>query len=309
MNIKNSTSSEKITFDIDEIDLKEIFTALWDGKVLIIAITTCFAIFSVFYSLSLTDIYKSEAVLTVEDVNSGASLVGGLGGLASIAGVNLSSGSGSKKSLAIKTFQSRAFLKHLVKFENILPSIMAAESYDKKSKKIKFNQEVYNENTGEWIASLEKKQVKPSYLQVYPNYISMLSIRDDNFITISVEHMSPVFAKEFLDLIIKETNELLRTKDLLESSDAIDFLTTELSKSSLITMKDAMNELVLSRLEMQMMAKISPEYVLKVVDPPYVPDMKFGPSRAIICISGTLVGGLLSIFIVLVRRYSFRNSK
>jgi uncharacterized protein involved in exopolysaccharide biosynthesis len=305
MIIKNSTSSEKITFDIDEIDLKEIFTALWHEKVLIIAITTCFAIFSVFYSLSLTDIYKSEAVLTVDDSNSGPSLVGGLGGLASMAGVNLSSGSGSKKFLAIETIKSRAFLEHLVKFDNILPSIMAAKSYDKQSKKIEFNQDVYNEDTGQWVTSLEKKQAKPSYLKVYPNYISLVTITDQDFITISVEHMSPVFAKELLDLIIKETNELLRKKDLRESSNAIEFLTTELSKSSLISMKDAMNELVQSKLEMQMMAKISSDYVLKIVDPPYIPEEKFGPARAIICISGTLFGGLLSILLILIRRYTF----
>ena len=94
-------------------------------------------------------------------------------------------------------------------------------------------------------------------------------------------------AKELLDLIIREANELLRKKDLRESSDAINFLTTELSKSSLISMKDAMNELVQSKLEMQMMAKINPDYILKIADPPYIPEEKSGPARAIICISLT----------------------
>ena len=57
----------------------------------------------------------------------------------------------------------------------------------------------------------------------------------------------------------------MRNKDLRESSDAIEFLTSEVTKSSLITMKDAINELVQSRLEMQMMAKINNEYILKLL--------------------------------------------
>ena len=76
-----------------------------------------------------------------------------------------------------------------------------------------------------------------------------------NIVTISVEHISPLFAKEFLDLIIRELNELLRFKDP-DSTNAIEFLTSEIPKSSLVTMKDAINQLVHSRLEMQMMAKI-----------------------------------------------------
>ena len=125
-------------------------------------------------------------------------------------------------------------------------------------------------------------------------------------VTISVEHISPIFAKEFLDLIIKEANELLRSKDLQESSDAIDFLLKEVSNSSLITMKDAINELVQSKLETQMMARISSEYVLKVIEPPFVPEKKSGPARAIICISITLAGGLFAVLLVLIRHYKFR---
>ena len=47
----------------DEIDLRELFTALWQGKWLIIVTTFLFSVASVFYALSLPDIYKSEVTL------------------------------------------------------------------------------------------------------------------------------------------------------------------------------------------------------------------------------------------------------
>ena len=70
-------------------------------------------------------------------------------------------------------------------------------------------------------------------------------------------------------------------------------------------MKDAINQLVLSKLEMQMMAKISSEYVLKIVEPPFVPEKKSQPKRSLIVIVGTLMGGMFSALWVLVRRYTF----
>ena len=100
----------------------------------------------------------------------------------------------------------------------------------------------------------------------------------------------------------------MRNKDLRESSDAIEFLTSEVTKSSLITMKDAINELVQSRLEMQMMAKINNEYILKIIEPPFIPEKKSGPARAIICISLTIAGGLFAVLLVLIRHYNFRSN-
>ena len=302
----NLDNEEKIVFDIDEIDLKELFSTLWQSKILIFAITSFFAMSSVIYALSLKDVYKSEAILTIEENTNPQFSLGGLSGLASIAGIDVMNAI-DKKRLAIKTIQSRAFLKHLISFEDILPSIMAASTFNKDSNELIFDPEIYDEEKKAWIQpSKPGKQYAPSYLEAYETYLGQVSILDEGLVTISVEHISPIFAKEFLDLIIKETNEILRSKDLQESTDAIDFLLTEVTNSSLITMKDAINELVQSKLETQMMARISSEYVLKVIEPPFVPEKKSGPARAIICVSITLAGGLFAVLLVLIRHYNFR---
>ena len=76
----------------DEIDLRELFTAIWQGKWIIIAITTLFAVASVFYAINQPNIYKSEALLAPaeQDQQGGlGALAGQFGGLASLAGVNL----------------------------------------------------------------------------------------------------------------------------------------------------------------------------------------------------------------------------
>ena len=308
----NDLSKENTSYN-DEIDLKELFDVLWKAKTLIIVITSFFALSSVLYALSLKNYYKSEALLSVAGESNALGSLSGMGGLASMVGINLSSGGESKGEIAVKTIQSRAFLKHLITFENVLPSIMAIESYDPQSKKIQFDPEVYNENNGVWVREAGKnKQSKPSYLEAYKAYLSQVSISKDEFtnlITISVEHISPIFAKEFLELIINEADESLRNKDLQESSAAIAFLNNEIPKSSLITMKDAISKLVESQLQKQMLSKINEEYILKVIEPPFIPEVKSKPMRAVICIIGTLLGGILAIMWVLIRHYNSSSLK
>ena len=48
----------------EDIDLMALFKAVWVGKMKIIFVTIIAALLSVFYALSLPNIYKSEVLLT-----------------------------------------------------------------------------------------------------------------------------------------------------------------------------------------------------------------------------------------------------
>lgn len=308
----NSDTKNKIASD-DEIDLKELISVIWVSKRLVFIITAIFVFGSILYAFSLTNLYKSEAILNVAGQTSNNNSLSGLSGLASMAGINLPSNTEDKSILALEIVQSRAFLKHLTSFENIIPSLMAVKKYDGQSGKLLFDEEIYNSENREWVFnSSTNKGSAPSYLEVYDTYLDQITVSRDNstnLITMSYQHESPIFAKSFLDLIISETNEILRNKDLRESSDAIEFLMSEIPKSSLVSMKDAINQLVMSKLEMQMMARINTEYVLKIIEPPFVPEKKSKPNRRFILILGALIGGLLSSLWVLIRHYSLGEIK
>ena len=43
-----------------------------------------------------------------------------------------------------------------------------------------------------------------------------------------------------------------------------------------------------------MLAAASEEYVFQIIDPPVAPELKSEPSRALICILGVLLGGMLA---------------
>ena len=129
-------------FDSD-IDLREIYNVLVMTRKLIFKIITIFAVLSTAYSLILTDYYKSEALLLAR---SSSETQGGLSqysGLAAIAGLSLPSAGEDKAAQTIELIKSRNFVRHLLTFDDILPSIMAAKSYDRDSKEILFDQKLY----------------------------------------------------------------------------------------------------------------------------------------------------------------------
>ena len=94
-------------------------------------------------------------------------------------------------------------------------------------------------------------------------------------------------------------------KDIDTSSKALGYLKTELSQTSLVEIKQTINNLIETQLQTQMMANIHDEYSLISLDPPFIPEEKSKPSRAIIVILSTMLGGILSLIIVLVRHYPF----
>ena len=299
----NNMQENELYFDDDEIDLRELFNALWTAKKLIILITAIFAIGSVVYSLSLNNHYKSESLFLARSASENQGL-SQYSSLAAMAGISLPSSSGEDKAAQmIELIKSRKFVKHLMTFENILPSILAAKSYNNSTQELLFNQKLYESETKTW-----KNNEIPSYLKAHKAYIGMLSIAQDKktgFISINIEHISPVFAKDFLELIIRESNELIRKKDMEESKQGLEYLTSELSKTPFVAIKESINALIEVQLETQMMAQINQDYILTEIEPPFIPEQKSKPSRSFICVAGTILGGILGVLIVLIRHYFF----
>ena len=288
----------------DEVDLREIISVVWKEKIAIIVATGVVALSSLFISLSLTNYYTSEAVVIARDQQD--TPLSEFSGLASLAGVNLdNAGSSLFKMMAI--IESREFVKHLITFDDVLPSIMAAKSYDASSQELYFDPEVYDSETKTWTREVPvNRALEPSYLEAHKEYLEMISMVKDKLtghISIGVEHVSPVFAKEFLTLIIQEANNLNRDIDIESSSKALTYLTAELSQTPQLEVKKSISKLIEHQFETRMMASIHDDYVLIPLEPPFIPERKSGPIRSLIVILSTLVAGLVSVMTVLIRHY------
>ena len=302
-----SASTEKSLEDDsykDEITLRELISVLWGGRILIFCFTTFVAIASIIISLSITNVYTSESVLVNRDKQD--SPMSNFSGLASLAGVDLSA-QGASLNKVMGIIESREFVKHLITFDNVLPSLMAAQSYNANTKEIIFDDEIYNHETKSWVRDAPANRgVVPSYIEAHKEYSEMISMTKDRLtghVSLKVEHVSPIFAKEFLSLVINEANNVQRNIDVDSSTKALLYLRDQLSRTPQVEIRDSISKLIENQLETQMMASIHDDYVLMTLEPPFIPERKSGPIRSLIVILSTLVGGLLSASIVLVREY------
>ena len=88
------------------------------------------------FIVSLTNVFTSSSLLIqAEEQASSPSMNSQVGGFAAMAGIDIgNAGAQDKATLAIAMLESRDFLKHILTFESIAESLMAAERYNDKLK-------------------------------------------------------------------------------------------------------------------------------------------------------------------------------
>tara|TARA_X000000368_G_scaffold42466_1_gene30618 strand:+ start:198 stop:1145 length:948 start_codon:yes stop_codon:yes gene_type:complete len=300
-------------------DLSDIIQSILRKKYLIVFITLVFSIASIFYSLSLPNIYESNTKLKLTEDSSPSSALSNItsqfGGLANLVGVSVPGGQGSTKAnYAIELMKSKEFTKHINSFPGITEKLIATKSIDKTTGKIVYDSELFDSEKKQWVrAAPAGRNVVPSYLEVHKEVLKNLDItlsKKTGFISISFKHESPVFAYEFINLITSEINKITKKQDLAESESSLNYLYSQLQKVSEKDIRDSINKLIEVQLNTNMLANLKEDYLLGPIDPSFIPEVKSGPRRSIICIVGTLLGFMLSIMYVLTTYlfYSKKNS-
>ena len=233
------------TFD-DEIDLRALFTVLWNGKGLITGISGFVAVCAVLYALWLPNIYESKALLAPND-ESGAGGLAGLakqyGGLASLAGINIGgSGGGATKSFKAqqKITSLDFFTRHL--YETVVVDLMAVDYWEAASGELVYDPELFDDKSQKWLRQARYPQkAKPSAQEAHKAFLSVLTLSEDaktSLVTLSVKHVSPIVAQAWVELVINAVTEELRGKDIDEARGSIAFLEEQRLQTSLVSLDE-----------------------------------------------------------------------
>jgi uncharacterized protein involved in exopolysaccharide biosynthesis len=293
---------------VDEIDISELWNAIWNGKLVIIAVSLIFAFCSIALALSKPDIYKASVLLAPASSDGAGglgALAGQFGGLASLAGINLGEGGTNKTEIALEILKSRSFIERFIAKHQLLVPLMAAEKWDLGSNILILDDELYNKKDRKGIREVSPpKQIIPTPWEAYTEFSDILFISQDkisSLVTIEVEFYSPIIAQQWLTWLIEDINDYVRKQDQTEAQDSIDYLTKQLENIQLSNMQTVFYQLIEEQSKNMMLTEVKTEYVLKTIDPPQVPDEKDKPKRVLIILLGTMLGGILSIMFVLSR--------
>lgn len=301
----------------DEIDLRELFSVIWQGKWLIIAITAVFAIGSVIFAIMQPNTYKSEALLAPASEEQGgglSALASQFGGLASMAGINLGGGGGvDKTQMAIEVMKSRQFTSQFIQKHNILPDLMAAEKWNMGDNTIIYDEELYDLNSKKWVREVKAPfKPEPSMQEAYKKFskiISVSSAKDTGMVTVSVEHVSPGVAQRWVTWLVEDINKAMKDRDVTEAYRSSDFLNKQIAQTNVADIRSILYKLIEEQAKTIMFAEVRDEYVFKTIDPALVSEEKAGPKRALICVLGTMLGGMLAVMIVLIRHFVKKKSR
>lgn len=292
----------------DEIDLREVLSAIWHGKWLIIAVTTVIAFASVIYALSLPNIYKSEVLLAPVGETGGLKVSGQLGGLAALAGVNLGGGGGDKTDLALEIIKSREFLGRFIEKYDLYVPLMAAKGWSQVDNQLIISPETYNTTTKQWLREAKAPyQPKPSLLETHEKFLDLLLVSKDeksSMVKIAIHYFSPYLAQQWVSLLVKEINEEMRQRELIDAQNSIVYLTKQLEVTNIADLRAMLFSLIEEQTKTVMLANAREEYVFKTVDTAVVAEKKAKPARALIVILSVMLSGILSVLVILVRYFS-----
>lgn len=293
-----------------DLDVVELFGALWAGRWLVGGFTVLAAVVAVVFALSQPNVYRSTVLLAPTEQSTGglSDLIQSYGGLASIAGLSLPQANNSSKSvLAKEMLSSRLFVTNFIDKHDLLPFLFAAKSWDESSREVVFDDAIYDSKKKKWVREMSPpRQSRPDAEEAYEAFTKLIQFQENaktKFLTISIDHKSPDIAKLWLDLLIIEINETLKQKDIDDATKSIAFLNEQVKKNNISALDNVFFGLIESQIQTVMLANVRQQYVFTVIDPAVVPITRHSPNRALISIAGTVLGGVLSCIFLILRHF------
>lgn len=287
----------------EEIDILVVFATLWAGKWLILAVTLVFAAAGIAYALNKPSIYKSSVLLAPANEEGSLSGVSGqLGGLASLAGINIGSGSSNQTVIAKEVLQSRVFLTDFVRRHNLEVPLLGTSGWSETSKSWIYDRDVYDPDADQWLVNESGKSFKPTdweLVKVFKEeHIGVSENKDNGMITLTVRSLSPVASQQWAEWLVADINEHMRRKDVAESNARISYLEDKLNDTNVAGMQQVFYQLIESETRTVMLANAQKEYVFETVDPAVIPEEKSEPKRGLIILLSVMVGAMLGVVMV-----------
>jgi len=277
----------------EELSLRELLQVLRNGKWFIAIVTLLFVIAAAGAARLSTRTYEASVVLSPVSNTPGEGALGPLtslasqfGGLASLAGLSLSTD--SKKTESVAVLKSAELTRTYIEKNDLLP-VLYQSLWDPKEKK--------------WRVSDPTKV--PSLWKATRRFNR--SIRDvttdpkTGLVTLTVTWRDPKTASAWANGLVKMTNDYLRTQAIDQAERDIEYLKKEAEKTNVVEARQAIFTVLQGEITKSMLARGTDEYAFKIIDPAVAPEKPSSPQTAIWIGVALFVGLLVSVFVVLIR--------
>jgi capsular polysaccharide biosynthesis protein len=200
--------------------------------------------------------------------------------LATLAGLELgSSGSTIEEGLAV--LRSREFTETFIREEGLLPVLFEARRSGK------------------------EPTLAKAYRFFDRDVRAVMRDTRSGLVTVQVEWRDPVLAAEWANKLVQRLNAEMRARAIAKTNAAVGFLEKELIATTIVDTRSAISRLMEAQINQRMLANVTEEYALRVVDRALPPDDDdpVRPRRLFLAVVSGAVGLLMAVLLcVMLRR-------
>jgi len=121
-------------------------------------------------------------------------------------------------------------------------------------------------------------------------------------VTVTVEWYSPDIAAKWTMDMIDLVNERMRSADIRTARSSLDYLNREMANANTVELRQAISHLTEEQINNEMMANVQRDYAYHFIDVAVPPEIRTGPKRTWITIGGAVIGLLLGLSYITLRR-------
>jgi uncharacterized protein involved in exopolysaccharide biosynthesis len=280
--------------NIPAMNVFEIWSIVWRSKWVVILTTAIFTGLALAYVLEAKAWYRAEVLLKVADSKQGQGLLGqlggGVGGLASLAGIDVGS---NKSAEPIAVLKSRELAAAFIEEQNLLPVFFASK---------------WDVSANRWKSSDTKKQpdIRDGIKYFQRTVLKVVEDKKTSLVTLSVDWTDAKIAATWANLLVDRVNERMRERALAEGDASMNYLKQELVGTSLVPLQQSIGRVIETQLQQLILAKSSSEYAFRVIDHAQTPKWRDHPSRILI-VALAFFAGITISSVYLVSRQAIRR--
>jgi len=229
---------------------------------------------------------------------SASSIVGSLGGLASLAGVNIGGGdTATEESLAV--LQSRGFTEAFISEKNLMPLFFAQK---------------WDAGAGKWKIGEKKIPTLHKAFRFFDGGVRKVTEdKKTKLIKVQIDWKDRHEAADWANELVRRLNSEMRTRAIAKAEASLVFLEQELAVTTEIGERETLFRLMEAQIRQKMLATVTQEYAFRVVDTATAPDAdeSVRPRKLYMVAAGLFIGfmvGSLGVLMFGVDRSRHVNS-
>lgn len=258
-------------------DWSALVKAVAADRWIIAGVTLVFTTCGVAYALLAPQWYRADVVMVAADQKSMSSALGQLGGLASLAGVSLPSGSNTEP---LAVLRSQGFARSFIESRELTSDILEG-----------FGESSSDEDVRDAVKLFETK------------VRSVIEEKKAGTVTLSIIWRDPVVAADWANSMVRMLNERQRDKALQEAERNVAYLQKEIASSNIISLQQSLGRVLEAEMQKLLLARGNDEFAYKVIDPAAAPKERFSPRRSVIVALSFLAGLIFSSILLISRHF------